>query len=658
MGYSVTLLPENRYLSVNHGERLLDVLRDAGIFMDAPCGGTGRCGKCLVMVNGEQKKACSVIIQEDLVVEIPQKSRLQVLKDFGSSTGAKTGDYRAAFDIGTTSVVCVLLGPDGSRCACEGAQNPQSVYGADVVSRIRYAADHGVERLTALIRDCMSGLLCRCCTEAGIMPEQVNLISVVGNSCMQQLFLGMPVDNLREIPYRKMLDQVQVWDTAAYLPVCPQGKLLIVPDISGFVGADTVGCVLASGMHQTDETVLLVDIGTNGEMVLCHRGRMASCATAAGPALEGANISCGMRASEGAIDHVDGEGFHVIGGTKAAGICGSGLVDAAAVMLRRGLLNSRGKLMTENGCFGLTDEVLLTQEDLRQVQLAKGAIHAGIELLMAELGVTPEEIDRCLLAGAFGSFLNPENACRIGLLPESLQGKIAAAGNLALEGAAILALQPEKLAQAQQIADKTAALELGSHGGFPRAFADGMRFREEKWLVAARKAGFQDAAMLQIEKLTPMEMVREACAADKCRAYGKNWTCPPHCGTLEQCAKQIRRYRKGILLQTVGNLDKSIDTRGYARTEQAHLAAFRHFCGEIRKEYPDALCLGSGGCRICGKCAWPEPCRFPDQACGSMEGYGLFVTQVCRDHNLKYYHGAKTITYSACVLFDLDNKSC
>jgi len=174
----------------------------------------------------------------------------------------------------------------------------------------------------------------------------------------------------------------------------------------------------------------------------------------------------------------------------------------------------------------------------------------------------------------------------------------------------------------------------------------------ETWIALAKRCGFTYAAPIIPEKLTPMEMVRDACAQDKCGAYGRNWTCPPYCGTLEQCAHKLHGYRKGILLQTVGQLSKRIDTRGYTRVEQAHLEAFHKLCGELRKHYPDALCLGSGGCRICKRCAWPEPCRFPEEACASMEGFGLFVTQVCRDAGLAYHYGEKTVTYCACILFD------
>ena len=172
------------------------------------------------------------------------------------------------------------------------------------------------------------------------------------------------------------------------------------------------------------------------------------------------------------------------------------------------------------------------------------------------------------------------------------------------------------------------------------------------WIQVAREIGFDEAAILRIDTLKPMQAVRDMCAADKCKAYGKNWTCPPECDTLEQCEGQMQSYRQGILVQTVGKLERTIDTKGYAQAALRHRELFRAFTDLVRKVYPDALCLGAGVCDLCGQCAYPEPCRFPDKRIYAMEGYGLFVTQVCKDNQIPYYHGAKTIAYSACVLFD------
>lgn len=173
----------------------------------------------------------------------------------------------------------------------------------------------------------------------------------------------------------------------------------------------------------------------------------------------------------------------------------------------------------------------------------------------------------------------------------------------------------------------------------------------EHWIYTALDLGFSAATVLDIATLVPRQDIRDSCAADKCRAYGKNWTCPPHCGTLAECVAKLQSYRRGILLQTTGTMEKIIDTKAYRRTEQRHLEQFHKLAEKIRREYPEALCLGSGGCRMCRVCAWPEPCRFPEQAYPSMEGYGLFVTQVCRDNGIRYHYGEKTITYSACILF-------
>ena len=173
----------------------------------------------------------------------------------------------------------------------------------------------------------------------------------------------------------------------------------------------------------------------------------------------------------------------------------------------------------------------------------------------------------------------------------------------------------------------------------------------ENWIKKAIGLGFDEATALDVATLQPRADVRAMCAEDKCGAYGRNWTCPPHCGTLDDCTARIGGYSRGILLQTVGKLEKTIDTKGYRRAEERHLRQFRAFAESIREMYPTALCLGAGGCRICPKCAFPDPCRFPEKAYPSMEGYGLFVTQVCRDNRIPYHHGERTVTFTACVLF-------
>lgn len=174
----------------------------------------------------------------------------------------------------------------------------------------------------------------------------------------------------------------------------------------------------------------------------------------------------------------------------------------------------------------------------------------------------------------------------------------------------------------------------------------------ENWIAIAKECGFDQAGDVDIATLKPMQMVRDSCAEDKCRRYNRNWTCPPNCGTLEECDERMQSYRKGVLLQTVTQLEKVFDAKGYRRAGENHARNLKAFAEIIREVYPDALILGAGGCFVCKKCNFPEPCLFPEKAMSSMEGYGLFVTQVCRDNGMQYNYGPETITYSACVLYE------
>ncbi len=659
--YRITVLPQQQNIEAAPGSNLLQVLRSAGHAPDAPCGGNGSCGKCKVLLNGQEVLACQTAVNADMTVTLPQAGTQKTLT---ATSHPQTPieplrpGYLLAFDIGTTTVVGYLLdSKTGQTLACESVQNPQTAFGADVISRIQHALKGNLAALISAIRSCVDTLAHSLCEKADIAPEAIGVISMVGNPAMQQLFLGISPENLSMIPFAPVLTKAKTEPAATYLPAFTKALLLIAPNISGFVGADTLAGIFATNLHRQDELTLLVDIGTNGEMVLGNRHRMVACSTAAGPALEGANIQFGMRGQSGAIDHVWLENgkirYSVIDDVKALGICGSGLIDAVAVALEQGLLNQRGKILTEDRLVHITDRIYLTQDDIRQVQLAKGAISAGIRLMADHLGVSLDAIQQVSLAGAFGTYMNPASACRIGLLPAELEAKIQAVGNAAGSGAMQFAVSARYFAETDALLSKTEFLELASIPGFQRCFAENMRFDSSVnyWCRKALSLGFTVAAPLDISTLQPRQDVRNMCSADKCGAYGKNWTCPPHCGTLSECATQMSSYRHGILLQTVGQMQKTIDTKAYRETERRHLAQFHALSQLLRQHYPNALCLGSGGCRICSKCAYPEPCRFPERACSSMEGYGLFVTQVCRDNGCQYYHGEKTITYTACILF-------
>jgi len=484
--HRVTLLPENRVLFAAHGINLLHLLQKHGIGPDAPCGGNGTCGKCRVLADGQPVLSCKTAVTRDMNVTVPKKETLNVLHSGVGKTG-KLNPIRPghllAVDIGTTSVVCYLLsGETGMELAAAGTANPQAAYGADVISRIQAALAGRLDALTGIIRNCVTGLTEDVCAKARIHPDEIGVVSVVGNPAMQQLLLGIPPSNLAAIPFAPVLTEAKAAPCGEILPCCPDALLLTVPDISGYVGADTLGCVLATGLSQSEKTTLLVDIGTNGELVLGNKDRMIACATAAGPALEGANIRFGMRCCDGAIDHVWLENGQircsVVGGGTARGICGSGLIDAVAAALELGLLNKRGRIQNEDRIIPLTEGIYLTQEDIRQVQMAKGAIHAGILLLAKQLDIPLTQIHHVLLAGAFGSHIKPDSACRMGLLPPELADRITAVGNAAGTGAKILARDSSALAASQSLANRIEFLELASLEDFPKTFAKSMTFTE------------------------------------------------------------------------------------------------------------------------------------------------------------------------------------
>lgn len=480
--YRILIMPHNRVIEANHGGNLMEILRRWGFGPDAPCGGAGKCGKCKVLIDGVPTLACQTSVDRSMTVTVCTGNETRILTaGIGAvDTIQPQEGYSVALDIGTTTVAGFLLdNANGKEIATASNLNPQVTFGADVVSRIQAALKGELLRLTNSIRKCTADIITELCEKANISPYQIRKICPVGNSAMQQLFLGLSPENLARIPFSPILTNGKTVSAKEYLPLCENAMLLIIPDIAGFIGADTVAGVLATAMDEQEDITLHVDIGTNGEMVLGNRHRLIACSTAAGPALEGAAIQCGMRGQTGAIDHLwleNGTVKHsVIGGGEAIGICGSGLIDAIAVFLELGQINSRGKILNEGHILTLTDKVFLTQEDVRQLQTAKGAIAAGVELMVKEMGIGLEDINQVYLAGAFGTYMDPKSACRIGLLPPALSGKITEAGNTAGSGAKRLLLDTGVLERSQTLVRRIEHLELASHPDFRRTFAKNMR---------------------------------------------------------------------------------------------------------------------------------------------------------------------------------------
>ena len=471
--FRVTFLPQKLTLSVPAGTTLLQAQIDAGLRPDAPCAGRGTCGKCLVRVDGQELLACQTAVDRDMTVHTGKTEAVTILTEGLSAAVTPDGsdDYVLACDIGTTTVVAYLLdGHTGALLARSSVMNPQSQFGADVISRIQHALQGGAEELSSAIRETLRQLCKDAATRAGIDPNSITRAAIVGNTAMHHLLLGIDPNPLVTPPYMPgVREALQL------------GCARILPNIAGFVGGDTVGCMTATRFDQMQELTLLIDIGTNGEMVLGDRHRRVACSTAAGPAFEGARISCGMRGAPGAVDHVtakDGQlRYTVIGGGDPEGLCGSGLLDLVAVLLDLGIIDESGRM--EEKTFPLCDKVTLTQKDVREVQLAKAAIRAGIELLCAHLGKKPEDIRHVLLAGAFGSYMNPASACRIGMIPPVLLERIQPIGNAAGEGAKLCALSAKEYAYSQSLAEHTEFLELASMAEFQDCYVDALEFEEE-----------------------------------------------------------------------------------------------------------------------------------------------------------------------------------
>lgn len=499
--YKVNIISHNIEIEAEEGENLLSVQRRAGLTPDAPCGGERTCGKCLVDIvlpSGITKtvKACKYAVNADVTIFANTDDESNILentiKRHVELDPVINEGYAAAIDIGTTSIVCYMLDlRNGRKIGTSSTLNPQRQFGADVISRCDYVLEHGLDELTKAVRDALNKLMEEICVEKNITREEIKLITVVGNTCMHHLFLGIDPKPLTVIPYEAAVkDEMVIKASEAGLIAADDTILQVLPNIAGFVGADTIGCLLTTEFDTLEDISLMIDIGTNGEMVMGNRDRMIACSTAAGPAFEGAKIECGMRGMKGAIDHVkvveNKLVSHVISDVQAEGICGSGLLDAIAAAIETEIVDETGRIdqdceqvvTLESGqpAIELAENVYISQKDIREVQLAKGAIAAGIELMADELGIGLSDIKKVMIAGAFGNYMDPHSACVIGMIPLELEDRIEMIGNAAGEGAIIASLNSKAFLHAQEIREKAEFLELASSPDFQDVFVDHLMF--------------------------------------------------------------------------------------------------------------------------------------------------------------------------------------
>lgn len=522
--------PSGSAVTVQVGETLLAAARVAGVAIDAPCGGTGRCGSCRVHAEGMLsplsadesellggasieagwRLACRARAEGDVTVTVPEPAvGARIIGQSGQAPAeVEPPDRRgidalgplvgAAIDLGTTTIAVLLVDlRSGETLASAGSLNPQRAYGADVLSRVAHATQGGAADLQSSVARPLDAMLIETLDRAGLPREALVEAVVVGNTAMTGLLAGADVAPLGEAPY----EGAPV--AGAVLPAhglgmssFPSLDLLVPPAAGAFIGSDITAGIAAADIEGGSGATLFIDLGTNGEIVLSADGELVAASTAAGPALEGAAIECGMRAVAGAIERVtlaDGElRLGVIGDRGPAGICGSGLLDLIAVLLDAGVIDPTGLMAEEApGILGerLTSrdgvrafrvdargDVMLTQKDVRQVQLAVGAIRAGTALLMQEAGRGTRDIARVVVAGGFGYHVRGEALVRLGLLPAEWAERVTFAGNTALEGARRALLSSGERARIRDIASRMRIVDLAAHADFQARFLESLAF--------------------------------------------------------------------------------------------------------------------------------------------------------------------------------------
>ena len=508
---------ETYYLTVHENESVLDALIRADAPSSVVCGGTGKCGKCKVRLlegelpvtesdrqhftaselEGGLRLACRAYPEGPVKVEVLSCSEddFEAVAEHTLSGVApareQSGSYGIAVDIGTTTIAMQLVALDtGEITGTYTALNRQRRFGADVISRMKVSVEGHKEELRQLIREDLGKGTRSLIRDAGIRADAVTELAIAGNATMIHLLMGYSCEGLGAYPFTPVnIGPIESTYESIFGDTFLQARVRILPGISVFVGGDIVSGLYERNADLCEEYFLLIDLGTNGEMAIGNRERILVTSAAAGPAFEGGNIRFGVGSVKGAIASVTigsrGAEVETIAGKAPIGICGTGVIEAVAELLRTGL-------MDETGCLGEAyfedgyplaeaedgSTILLTQKDIREIQLAKGAVRAGLEILFLRYGITKEEVARVYLAGGFGFHLNCHKAAAIGLLPEKLEDKVEIIGNSALSGAVKFLLDPEAFDRTSGIAGCAEEVILSMDRDFNRLYMEYMGFEK------------------------------------------------------------------------------------------------------------------------------------------------------------------------------------
>lgn len=474
------------------GSSLLDILRQGGFEVYAACGGKGRCGKCAVSVKGEGTVlSCSYYPERDIEVILPDRRETNILTsqteylydlpyDMGSHVNLTAQPYGVAVDIGTTTVVLYFVDLVTGRLEkIASLLNPQAAYGADVISRITWCQSHpsGVQELQQAIVGALNGEIRKFVAARSLGEENIERVVVTGNTTMLHILLGEDPVPIALAPFKPRFTVSQRrYGTAVGLAMNEGAEMVTLPSLSAFVGADVIAGLAA--LNVSEKNYLFTDIGTNGEIALVTGDEIFACAAAAGPAFEGASLTCGMNARTGAVSSFTRPGaYRVIGNTEPAGICGSGIADIVAWLTVNGIVDETGHMRIDFIVDSVND-VRVTQKDIREIQLAKSAIYSGMKILVAKRGLKFTDIDALFLAGGFGNYISIESALQIGLLPDELTGRIHAVGNSAGIGVLQYLRSKEFVRRTEDIIARTRYLELSDDKEFPVEFAMNMEFNK------------------------------------------------------------------------------------------------------------------------------------------------------------------------------------
>ena len=483
-------------------QSLLELLQQNNTFINAPCGGKGTCKKCAVrFVKGATKPtekdrdaftaeqleqgfrfACQAYPDGEYEVEVyAQEEKMEILSDWkevSDSSGdllSKEEGFGIAFDIGTTTLAAVLVHlSTGEACKTLTSVNHQRIYGADVITRIQASNDGKKWEMQRCIRQDIKRMISELAKRQDIDWQEIKKIVIAGNTTMCHLLCGYSCEALGSFPFQPVNIALMTESAKTLLGLRDlDAKVMILPGISAFVGADIVAGILACHLRENKKYKMLLDIGTNGEMVLANQDELYVTSAAAGPALEGGNISCGMACIPGAIAHVgtDANGIlytEVIGGGNAVGICGSGMIDLLYELKKNGKMDEQGTLCDTFFASGypITEHLKFYQKDIRELQMAKSAIRAGIDILIKKAKIQWEDIEVCYLAGGFGAQINIENAAAIGLLPKELKEKTVPVGNTSLSGAVLCLKNKVSKTELEEIGKAATDINLATETEF------------------------------------------------------------------------------------------------------------------------------------------------------------------------------------------------